>query len=83
MLKKRKYISTCSTDLAGGFKLQMPHTNSDEHFLTLYQSISSKPNTEPWPGYRKLSVINKINLCDGLLDPANSLRIIIGTNCKN
>lgn len=45
MLKKKKYISTCSTALAGGFKLQMSDTNSDEHFLTLYQSIYSKPNT--------------------------------------
>lgn len=83
MLKKRKYISTCNTDLAGGFKLQMSGTNSDEHFLTLYQSISSKPNTESCPKYRKLFVINKINVYDGLLDPANSLMIIIGTNCKN
>lgn len=61
----------------------MPDTNSDEHFLILYQSIPPKPNTESCPGYRNLFVINKINFCDGLLDPANSLMIIIGTNCKN
>lgn len=61
----------------------MPDTNGDEHFLTLYQSISSKPKTKSCSEYRKLFVINKINFCDGLLDPANSLMIIIGTICKN
>lgn len=58
----------------------MSGTKIYEHFLTLYQSILSKPNIESCPGHSKLFVINKINFCDGLLDPANSLMIIIGAS---
>lgn len=58
----------------------MSDTKIDEHFLTLYQSIPSKPNIESCPGHSKLFVINKIKFCDGLQDPANSRMIITGAS---
>lgn len=60
----------------------MSDTKINDHFLILYQSIPFKPNVESGPGHCKLFVINKINFCDGLLDPANSLMIIIGASQK-
>lgn len=47
-----------------------------------YQSIPFKPNVESCRERSKLFVINKINFCDGLLDPENSLMIIIGGSQK-
>jgi len=58
----------------------MSDTKTDEHFLTLYQSVLSKPNIESCLGHSDLFVINKINFCDGLLDPAHSFMIVISAS---